>query len=339
MATAGSWSATTTAATSATTPGSPASSSAWAACAGTERIPIDDLAVAHWKHSQKIEKLDLETVAIRDRLTAELQRRVRAASRSFGRLPGFMHRLLDEEIRSADLLRQKTANRIEVLKASELQAWMAAFNGPAMVREGEYQALKVSAIKSVRAALGVVPDNWIAATSEELETDRWISTKLSVPASDQRGAVERASVVMELAKSVAGASIFAAGGVGISLPFAFPVGMAAAAAALLYGALSYHHSKSTSLDEMRRERIDALSGEVIEVREQFIKATLEQGNEIIDAVLESIGEYRGRLEAEMGLIDMRIEDPENRQRRQTVEKFESLLTRGRELSAALTELS
>jgi hypothetical protein len=305
----------------------------------TERIPIDDLAVARWRHSQKIKKLDLQTIEIRGRLVAELQRRVRAASRPFGRLPGFMHRLLDEEIRSADLLRQKTANQIEVLKASELQAWMVAFNGPAMVWEGEYQALKVSAIQNVRPALGVIPDNLIAATSEELETDRWISAKLSVPVSEQPGMVERASAVMELAKPVAGAGILAAGGAGISLPFAFPVGMAAAAAALLYGALSYHRSKSTSLDEMRRERIAALSGEVIEVRDQFIKATQEQGSEIIDAVLEGIGEYRGSLEAEMALIDMRIEDPENRQRRQTVEKYESLLTRGRELSAALTELN
>jgi len=302
----------------------------------TERLPIDELKGLLDSQRARLRHLDEVIPGIRGELERGLENYVKRASRPFGRLAAHLHTTLDDEIKATDVRKPAKANQVHVAKIQTLHAWIEAPTGPATIWTEQFARFKEDVLRVVGSALG---DSDPAGRLPDYTFD---VNDLTVPRPERRRTtgqdlVQRTAAVVGVATPLA-AGVSSLSGAAAAATVFPPAGLIVGAAAAVYAGIQYRKSKTTSLEVMQEEWIRALDAEVSNIQEQFEMAIDAQGRDIIDHLIDNLGQYREQLEQSGELLQQRIAHPENQGRQELVDQLEPLCEEGRRLVATLRTL-
>jgi hypothetical protein len=301
------------------------------------RLPLEELGAEREALGNRLDNLEAAIDTNRSQLENMLRSRIRLIERQFSTLARHLHDTLDEEILSADLTKPTEANQIEVHKTQVLQEWAARPGGPVTQWEAEFDFLKLAVFSSLRNALrDSDPLGDLGVAVEQVDLDQ-----LTVPPSRRhrstvQDVVQKTAAFVSTITPVA-TGVTAALGVVTGPMLLVPAGVAAGAG-VLYGAIKRHKSKSTSLDLLRGEWIEDLDAAAEHYRQAFMAVLSANGMAIIDRAGEFLAERSIQLSRKIMLIEERMADPENVDRKSLIDRLAPCCQEGAELVATLRVL-
>jgi hypothetical protein len=301
----------------------------------TERVPVDQLRLQHTELGSRLRNISIAVDATGSRLGAMLDPRIRNALQPFERLASHLHSELDERILSADIGKPKVANQIEVHRAQVVREWITAPTGPLTNWERELSAFRNDVWIALRTAI------MASHPVDGLQVNAMIDIEqLTTPRSQSARA--NGQDMMQTAAALVGGvlpiatTVMATLGI-VTGPLLLIPGALTAGAVVTYAAIE-RRKRENSLDVMRREWIAGLDETANEARRLFLTAATSAGVELIGRALDILAERRDQLAQSIQVIENRLADPVQANRRELITRLEPLCQDGQELVLQLSHL-
>jgi hypothetical protein len=302
-----------------------------------ERLPLDKLTQKLADQRRYLEHLATGIPELHEALETELDRRTKRAIQPFRGLARHLHDQLDASIQATDLRVPRKANQVQVLKAQTLQRWLEAPDGPATLWTAQLAGFNADLRRRAEEQLQTEGPAEQSAIPP-IDLDSLTEPRPTVKRRSPHDLVKNAAAVVGLTTPVAAAATWlgTAAGAGVVFP---PAAVVAGGAAVVYLGVQLAKKAATSLDLLRREWIRALDSEADDVRDQFLMAIAVQGQQLIENLDDSLDDYSRQVEDAADRIRDRINDPDNRMRKDLIERLEPLSRTGSDLTRALTRLA
>jgi hypothetical protein len=302
----------------------------------TARIPLDRLAAENNDLRRRLNQLQDTIPNVRQQLATALQSHARNVERAFRGLPEYLHSELDDQIRTADLTKEREANRIDSRKIQMLKEW-AADHGPEHIWSEESQKFMDTALSAVRVALGDTrPVDKIGATGTRVDLDQLTirpSERYRTGAQDIIGQVSKLlGIGTPIVTGIAAAAGLISGPI-----LAVPVGFTLAAG-LIYGLIRRNRGKSDALDLLRSAWIQSLDEAAKDYRVIFALAITARASEVIDRAAEILAERAAELSRKIILAESGLAAPDNASRKELVARLEPYCKAGEKLISELNTL-
>lgn len=300
------------------------------------RLPLEQLSSEREDLSRRLGQLTKAIAVVRDQLEGTLRYHVKRTGQTFNDLAGHLHDELDEQIRAANLTKDKEASRVEMQRARVLEGWVAT--GPAEFWAAEFGSFTGDVLNTVRSLLrDTDPAQELGMTSARVDL-----RELTVPPSKRyrtgtQDLIQKISGFVGLSTPVATA-IAASAGVLAGPLLAVPAGVTLLAG-IVYTGIRNRQSRTTALDMLREEWVDGLDLAAKNYREAFVAAAAVRGTEVIDRAIELLSDRRDELSRKIILVESRLGEPENTDKSALVSRLEPHCTTGAELLTALRTLS
>lgn len=303
------------------------------------RLPLAQLAGERDDLNRRLHSLKSALETVHEQLGYALRDHVRRVESSFRGLSEYLHRELDKQIRETDLTKEREANRVEVRKTQLLQEWVTQRgDSPVRVWDAEFQDFIHGTLASIRAAL----HNSVKADGLcEIPADIDLS-ELTVPPSQKyrtspQDIMQKVTGFVGLGTTAVGA--MAAGAGALSGPLlAAPVGVTLLAG-LVYAAIRSQKGRSTALNALRQEWIEALDQDAKHFRDAYVVAATARGTGVVGRAIEILSKYRDELSRKIIFVEVRLNEPDSVDRSALVAALEPHCRVGDELLSELDKLA
>jgi hypothetical protein len=299
----------------------------------TAKLPLDELAAEKQDLQRRLLQLQNAISTVRDQLNSALQTHARIVERTFRGLSEYLHAELDDQIKAADLTKEKEASRIDARRTQLLKEW-AVNHGPERAWDEESQKFMDLALSTVQVVLGDTrPVEKLGAPGTVIDLTIPPSERYRTKAQDIIGQVSK---LLGVSTPVVGA-IAAAAGL-ISGPIlAVPAGVTLAAV-LVWGIARQTRGKSDALDLLRRAWIQGLDKAAKDYQVIFILANSGRANEVIDRAIEILTERSVELTRKIIFAESGLAAPDNASRKELVARLEPYCQKGETLISQLAAL-
>ena len=300
----------------------------------TARRPLVELAAERSHLIRKGDELRDAIPSVRKDLTALLDGHLRRVSSTFGELARYLHDEMNAVIRSADVTKEREANRVAHLRDLKAREWIVD-SGPQQAWNRERDGFLMELRESVSRHLGdshlVDPAQGLVDLDalRVLPSRRYTTSKVDF--------VEQASKFLGLSSAAAGVLITALGLV--SGPFlALPAG-ATVASGIVYGFFRKRSGRATALDALRNEWIQELPDAAEQIRDSFLMQARAVGIGFIDRAEELLEQRVIEYAGQVRLAQSRLAEPDKFNLRQVVTALDPYCAAGGEILKSLVSLS